>query len=97
MDELDLRAFDDAVAEAAEDVLDLAPRGAEQMVVACGFKRRAGQRDVNVVFGKCGAHLSRLKAGSSGLDHRLERLARFVRRPAGFAALLGWELRHVAQ
>ena len=56
MNELNLRAFDDAVAEAAEDVLDLAPRGAEQMVVACGFKRRAGQRDVNVVFGKCGAH-----------------------------------------
>ena len=64
VDELGLRALDDAEAEADEDVLDLAPGGGDQVVAADRRDRAAGQRDVEHVGGQ-----ARLELGA------LERLA----------------------
>src|SRR3954466_7660415 len=97
VDEVGLRAFGDAEAEAEEDILDLAPDGGDHVVVAGGRERGAGQGDVDDVFGEPGLQLGRLELRLARLDGGLDRLARLVGAFADRAALLRRQLADVAQ
>ena len=75
--ELDLGTLDDAVPEADEDVLELAPRRGQQVQVA-GVQRLAGQRHVDRLRAQPVLELARGQRGRALLEQRLERAPRLV-------------------
>jgi len=93
----DLGALGDAESEPQEDVLDLAADLGDQVQVARGTRRSAGQRDVDAVRAEAHVELGRRKRRGTLLDQCLKGLARRVRRRADRRALLGWQLRDAAQ
>ena len=97
VDELDLGALVDLEAQAAEDVLDLAPRRRQQVQVPDRRGRVAGQRDVGAVAGEPLAQLGGLELGAARGDQPLERLPRLVGRLADLPALLRLEVGDAAQ
>src|SRR3954454_19013035 len=87
--ELDLRALHDPVAEAAEDVLDLAHRANQEVPRPHRDGRGAGQGDVHGVGGQAGFEAGSLERIEAMLEERLELLAGDVRGLPDGAALLG--------
>ena len=69
---LDLGALDDAVAEADEDVLDLAARAGQRVQVAEVDRRRAGQRHVDSLGRQASVELRRLEPLARLLQQALE-------------------------
>jgi hypothetical protein len=96
VDEVDLGSLRDAEPEAQEDVLDLAPRGRQQVQPAERRDRRAGQRDVERV-GEPGLELMGPDAVGAVGDQLLEPLPRLVGGLADRAALGGRQLTHPPQ
>src|SRR5882757_3416378 len=85
---LDLPAVDDLVAEAEEDVLDVAPnlRRWVQRAAPPRLERPeelCGKRDVHAPLGEPPLELLRLDPNELVLDRRLDRLAHGVQRHAG--------------
>ena len=97
VDGLDLGAFHDGEAEAQEDVFELAPGRAQHVQAPERLRRRARQCDVDAILDELGVELGARELGTARLDQRLERLAGGVRRLADGGALLGLELRDLAQ
>ena len=97
VDGVDLRALDDAEAEAQERVLELAPDRVDEVQAADREGRRAGQRDVEHVGGQPGVELRALELGLARLHRGLERPARLVGGAADGAALLRRQLGDAAQ
>ena len=94
--ELDLGAFGDAVAEADEDVLDLAHGLADEVLVA-GREGLAGQGDVDALVGQRGGERFALELRFTLLHELLELLADEVAALADQRALLGRQARDGAQ
>ena len=84
------------VAEADEDVLDLAHRLADEVLVA-GRERLAGQGDVDALVGQRGGERFALQLRLALLHERLELLADEVAALADQRALLGRQGRDRAQ
>ena len=78
---LDLAAVDDRVAEAEEDVLELAPDLRNEVEVAPA-DRRAGDRDVHALLRQPSVELGALELPLSRIDSRLEPLPQRVERHA---------------
>ena len=97
VDEVGLRPLHDAEAEAEEHVLDLAPRGGQQVQAPGGRRGRAGERDVDHVGGQPGVELGRLERVRARLDRRLERAPGLVGGAADLPALGRVELGDPAQ
>ena len=87
---LDLAAVDDLVAEAEEDVLDVAAHLRRRVERAAPPRAQrpeqlGGQRDVDPLGRELRVELGALELGLSRLDGLLDRLARGVERHAGLA------------
>ena len=94
---LDLGTLRDPVAEADEDVLDLAPRPRQRMEVAEPDRRRARQRHVDPLRGEAVVELGPLVTLAGLLEQRLELGADLVAGLADRPALLGRQLPDAAQ
>ena len=81
---LDLATVDDAVAQAEEDVLHLAPDLRDQVQLAAAVPTD-GQRHVDALRGQPGVELGALQLGLAGIDRRLEPLAHGVEGHPGLA------------
>jgi len=85
--ELDLGTLGDAIPEADEDVLDLAHRLADEVLVA-RRERLARQGDVDALAGQRGVEGSPLQFGLARLDQGLELAAHDVAEPAEHGTFL---------
>ena len=94
---LDLGTVGNLVSKADEHVLDLPPRLRDQVQPTDGRQRIGRQRHVDLVLLEAGVQLGNRQVAGLGVDLGLKRLARFVRRLADGATLLGRQLSHAAQ
>ena len=94
---LDLGTLDDLVAEADEDVLDLAPGPGQRMQVAEPHRRRPGQRHVDRLGREPAVELGPLVPLLGRREQRLELAADLVAGLADRAALLRRQLADPAQ
>ncbi len=94
--ELDLGALGDAVAQTGEDVLDLAHRLADEVLVT-GREGDTGEGDVEALVLEGGAQGGLLELGLALLDQRLEDPADHVAALAEQRAVLGRRRRDRAQ